>query len=65
MENKRNRRAPKRGKKRFFDDEYYQLLYVNERLFAWIDSFTTLAIRHKKNQYIILPFGILRALSYF
>ena len=50
MENKRNRRAPKRGTKSFFDDEYYQLLYVNERLFAWIDSFTTLAIRHKKNQ---------------
>ncbi|MFN5310420.1 MAG: hypothetical protein ACK5C0_13285 [Candidatus Kapaibacterium sp.] len=39
MENKRNHRAPKCGTKRFFDDEYYQLHYVNERLFAWIDSF--------------------------
>ena len=39
MENKRNHRAPKRRTKRFFDDDYYQLHYVNERLFAGIDSF--------------------------
>lgn len=38
-ENKRNRHVPKCGTKRFFDDEHYQFLYFNERLFAWIDSF--------------------------
>jgi hypothetical protein len=39
MENKRNRHVPKCGTKRFFDDEHYQFLYFNERLFAGIDSF--------------------------
>jgi transposase len=56
MENKRNRRAPKRGTKRFFDDKHYQLRYVNERLFAWIDSFRTLAIRHEKKSVNHLAF---------
>lgn len=64
MENKRNRRAPKRGTKRFFDDEHYQLRYVNERLFAWIDSFRTLAIRHEKKSVNHLPFCILYALLF-
>lgn len=65
MENKRNRRAPKRGTKRFFDDEHYQLRYVSERLFAWVDSFRTLAIRHEKKSVNHLTFSILPALSYF
>lgn len=55
-ENRRNRRTTKRGTKRFFDDEQYLLRYVNERLFAWIDSFRTLAIRYEKKSVNHLAF---------
>lgn len=45
IENKRNRKQVKRGRKRFFDPEIYEERFVNERCFAWIDSFRTLLIR--------------------
>lgn len=44
-ENVRNRKKPKRGRKRFFNAEIYKRRFVNERGFAWIDSFRTLLIR--------------------
>jgi len=44
-ENPRNRKGNKRGKKRFFDEKVYKKRFVNERSFAWIDSFRTLLIR--------------------
>lgn len=43
--NKRNRKAKKRGRKRFFDQEIFEKRFVNERCFAWIDSFRILLIR--------------------
>lgn len=45
VENKRNRKGKKRGKKRFFNQNIYHRRFVNERAFAWIDSFRTLLIR--------------------
>jgi transposase len=44
-ENSRNRKTKKRGKKRFHNLEIYKTRFVNERCFAWIDSFRTLLIR--------------------
>lgn len=44
-ENNRNRKTKKRGKKRFFNQDVYDQRFVNERTFAWIDSFRTLLIR--------------------
>ena len=44
VENKRNGKTKKRGKKRFFNQEIYVQRFVNERTFAWIDSFRTLLI---------------------
>ncbi len=38
---------------------------VRQPLFAWIDSFRTLAIRYEKKSINYLSFGILRALSKF
>jgi transposase len=47
-ENVRNRKKKKRGKKRFFHEIVYKRRFVNERAFAWIDSFKTLLIRFDK-----------------
>lgn len=44
-ENIRNRKTKKPGKKRFFNQGIYDKRFVNERAFAWIDSFRTLLIR--------------------
>ena len=44
-ENKRNRKKIKRGRKRQFNQEIYNRRFVNERGFAWMDSFKTLLIR--------------------
>ncbi|GLB53012.1 hypothetical protein NBRC110019_20520 [Neptunitalea chrysea] len=45
VENKRNRKTNKRGRKRFFNQDIYNQRFVNERTFAWMDSFRTLLIR--------------------
>ncbi len=45
IENTRNRKKNKRGRKRFFIRRIYLQRFVNERCFAWIDSFRTLLIR--------------------
>jgi transposase len=44
-ENKRNRKAPKRGRKRLFNAEVYKRRFTNERSFAWVDKFRALLIR--------------------
>jgi transposase len=44
-ENTRNRKKPKRGRKRFFNKNVYKRRFVNERAFAWLDSFRTLLVR--------------------
>ena len=44
-ENTRNRKKTKRGRSREFYQEIYKRRFVNERCFAWIDSFRTLLIR--------------------
>lgn len=43
--NPRNRKKNKRGPKPYFNENVYQTRFVNERCFAWIDSFRTLLIR--------------------
>lgn len=48
-ENTRNRKTKKRGRKRFYNDEIYKTRFVNERCFAWLDSFKTLLIRFDKS----------------
>jgi transposase len=45
IENARGRKNLKRGKKRYFNKNIYQERFVNERCFAWLDSFKTLLIR--------------------
>jgi transposase len=44
-ENKRNRKAPKRGRKRLFNAEVYKRRFAREHGFAWIDKFRALLIR--------------------
>ena len=47
-ENIRNRKHKKRGRKRFFNKDVYKRRFVNERAFAWLDSFKTLFVRFDK-----------------
>jgi transposase len=44
-ENHRNRKNAKRGRKRDFNQDVYDLRFVYERAFAWMDNFRTLLIR--------------------
>ena len=48
VENKRNRKKPKRGRKRLFNREVYKRRFVAERSFAWIDKFRALLIRFER-----------------
>lgn len=43
--NPRNSKNPKRGRKRYFDESLYRTRYINERTFAWMDSYRTLLTR--------------------
>jgi transposase len=47
-ENRRNRKSPKRGRKRYFQVDVYKNRYVVERTFAWVDKFRTLLIRFER-----------------
>ena len=47
-ENPRNRKVPKRGRKRFFDETAYKRRFVVERGFAWSDKFKQLLIRFER-----------------
>jgi transposase len=53
-ENKRNRKAPKRGRKRFFNAEVYKHRFTCERTFAWIDKFKALLIRFDRKDVYFL-----------
>ena len=43
--NPRNSKQIKRGRKKYFDEKLYKTRYINERTFAWMDSYRTLLIR--------------------
>jgi transposase len=45
VENKRNRKYVKRGRKRLFNPQIYKDRFVSERSFAWIDKFRALLLR--------------------
>ena len=49
-ENKRNRKKPKRGRKRLFNEEVHQLRLTVERTFAWEDKFKRLLLRFERIQ---------------
>jgi len=53
-ENKRNRKASKRGRKRFFNKEVYKCRFTSERSFAWIDKFRALLIRFDRREIYFL-----------
>ena len=47
-ENKRNRKAAKRGRKRLFNAKVYKRRFTAERSFAWVDKFKRLLIRFER-----------------
>jgi len=49
-ENPRNRKTPKRGRKRFFNEAIHALRLRVERTFAWEDRFKRLLIRFERIQ---------------
>jgi transposase len=49
-ENKRNRKASKRGRKRLFNAAIYKRRFTSERSFAWIDKFRALLIRFDRKE---------------
>ncbi len=49
-ENPRNRKAPKRGRKRFFNEAIHALRMRVERTFAWEDKFKRLLLRFERIQ---------------
>ena len=49
-ENPRNRKRPKRGRKRVFNDAVHALRMRVERTFAWKDKFTRLLLRFERIQ---------------
>jgi len=53
LENKRNRKKPKRGRKRFFNAVVHEVRLTVERTFAWEDKFKRLLIRfeHKHSRH--------------
>lgn len=55
-ENKRNRKKPKRGRKRLFDQAIYAQRFVSERSFAWIDKFRILLVRFERKDVYFLGF---------
>jgi transposase len=56
VENKRNRKTVKRGRKRHFNQGAYKRRFVSERTFAWIDVFKTLVIRFERQAVYCLGF---------
>ena len=61
-ENARNRKKPKRGGKRLFDEEIYDERFRTiERVFAWEDKFKRLLIRF---EHISLHHFALKLIAY-
>ena len=48
VENKRNRKQVKRGRKRLFNPDVYKRRFTCERSFAWVDKFRALLIRFER-----------------
>jgi transposase len=46
--NPRNRRTPKRGRKRWFDEEVYKQRFTIERSFGWEDKFRRVLLRFER-----------------
>lgn len=59
VENKRNRKTIKRGRKRHFNQNSYNNRFAIERTFAWIDKFRTLLIRFERKDAYWLGFHLL------
>ena len=59
VENKRNRKTTKRGRKRHFNRAVYKKRFTIERTFAWIDKFRTLLIRFERKDVYWLGFHLL------
>lgn len=63
--NPRNNKKSKRGRKKYFDEQFYKTRYINERTFAWMDSYRTLLTRFDttteswKNWHFIAAFLII------
>lgn len=53
-ENKRNRKKPKRGPKRFFNKDVYKHRFSSERTFAWIDKFRASLVRYEQREVYFL-----------
>ena len=49
-ENRRNRKSPKRGRKRLFNEAIHALRMRVERTFAWEDKFKRLLLRFERFQ---------------
>jgi transposase len=47
-ENRRNRKAPKRGRKQLFNQAVYHHRFTAERTFAWVDKYKRLLIRFER-----------------
>lgn len=58
-ENKRSRKAKKRGRKRHFNRDAYKHRFAIERTFAWIDKFRTLLIRFERKDVYWFGFHVL------
>ena len=43
--NPRNSKKTKRDRKKYSDEKLYKTRFINERTFAWMDSYRTLLIR--------------------
>jgi transposase len=54
VENVRNRKVAKRGRKRFFDADVYKHRFTCERTFAWVDKFKALLIRFDRKDAFFL-----------
>jgi transposase len=58
-ENPRKRKKPKRGRKRFFDPQVYEMRFVCERSFAWADKFRRILVRYEWYEHLYHAFHIL------
>ena len=54
VENIRNHKVTKRGRKRLFDAEVYKRRFTCERTFAWVDKFKALLIRFDRKDAFFL-----------
>lgn len=58
-ENPRNRKRPKRGRKRYFDETLYKQRFKCERTFGWQDKFRKVIIKTEWYQHLFNGFNLL------